>query len=408
MPGYSYIAKDGSGRRVEGVREAESPNVLVSMLRSQGLTVVKVGRPTKAKGYLKRTWSLMGQQRKRVSVGDLASLCRQLTTLIEAGIPILDALGIIAGQISNLTLRETIQQVTEDVKGGYDLSAAMAKHMKVFPDIFISMIQAGESSSELSTVMGQLSTHLESEDDLRKKVKSATSYPMFIIGFFFLSLIGVIFFLIPQFEKIFSDFDMELPLITRILMGTSNIALSYLPYELGVLAVGLFFLIRWARSLNGRYEIDRQKLKVPVFGEIIRKAVLARMSQTLATLLHSGVNVVEALDIAGKTSGNLVIAQTLDEVRMGVIGGATLAGQMRKRPIFPELMVGMISAGEESGALCPMLSKLAESYARDVDTEINGITSLLEPMILLAVGGVVMIVVLSIYLPIFKMSTQMK
>jgi len=182
---------------------------------------------------------------------------------------------------------------------------------------------------------------------------------------------------------------------------------SNLPYELGVLGIALFFLIRWARTLNGRYTIDRQKLKIPIFGNIIRKTILARLSQTLSTLLHSGVHVIEALDIAGKTSGNMVLTQMIDGVRMGVIGGSTLAHQMRRRPIFPEMMVGMVAAGEESGALAPMLGKLAEAYASDVDSDISGITSLLEPMILVGLGAVVMITVLALYLPIFKMATAL-
>jgi len=267
------------------------------------------------------------------------------------------------------------------------------------------MIQAGEKSSEMSKVMSQLASYLEAEDDLKKKIKSATTYPAFIMGFFVAALLGIIFLLIPKFEKIFSDFDMELPLLTRMLIGISDFALSNILFEVGALGIFLVLFLRWARSLSGRYTIDRQKLKIPIFGEIIRKASVARLSQTLATLFESGVPVADALEIAGKTSGNLVIAQMLDGVRMGVIGGSSIASQMRKRPVFPKMMVGMVSAGEESGELAPMLSKLADSYARDVDTAISGITSVMEPIIIVALGGVMMVAVLAIYLPIFKMST---
>lgn len=405
MPGYPYVAKDEKGHRVEGVGEAESPNVLVAMLRSQGLTVVKVGRPKRIKTSSSRSHGIFSARKKRVSVGDLATMCRQLTTLSESGIQILDALEILIEQAQNVTLQEVLEQAREDVKGGSDFSDALAKHPKVFSTLFISMIQAGEKSSEMSKVMSQLASYLEAEDDLKKKIKSATTYPAFIMGFFVAALFGIVFLLVPKFEKIFSDFDMELPLLTRVLIGVSDFALSNILFELGALGIFLVLVLRWARSLSGRYTIDRQKLRIPIFGEIIRKASVARLSQTLATLFESGVPVADALEIAGKTSGNLVIAQMLDGVRMGVIGGSSIASQMRKRPVFPKMMVGMVSAGEESGELASMLSKLADSYSRDVDTAISGITSIMEPIIIVALGGVMMVAVLAIYLPIFKMST---
>jgi len=378
------------------------------MLRARGLTVVKVGRAKKIRASRSRSQGIFAPRKKRVSVADLATMCRQLTTLTESGIPILNALEILVDQAQNVTLREALEQISEDVKGGDDFSEALSKHQKVFSNLFISMVQAGEKSSEMSKVLSQLASYLEAEDDLKKKIKSATTYPIFIMGFFGVALLGIIFLLIPKFEKIFSSFDAELPLVTRVLIGISNFGVSNLLYEVVGLGIFLFLFLRWARSLGGRYTIDRQKLKIPIFGEIIQKASIARLSQTLATLFESGVPVADALEIAGKTSGNLVIAQTLDAVRMAVIGGASITSQMRKRPLFPKMMVGMVSAGEESGELAPMLTRLSESYSRDVDTAISGLTSIMEPIILVAMGGVMMVAIMAIYLPIFKMATTIQ
>lgn len=402
MPGYPYIAKDTTGRKVEGVAEAESPNVLVSMLRDQGLTVVRVGRPKKIKANL---FGARGAKKKRVSIGELATFCRQLTTLVDSGITILNALEMLIEQATNVTLREALEEVKEDVKGGAALSVALSRHPKVFTDLFVSMVHGAERSGELSKILGQLASYLETEYELRQKIKSATTYPIFIMGFFLVALSAVIFFIIPKFQGIFEDYDIELPLITQVLMGISDFAVSNILYEVAAIGIALFLFLRWAKTVSGRYTLDQQKLKIPIFGKFIHKASIARLSQTLATLVQSGVPIIDAIDIAGKTAGNMVITQMLDGVRLGVIGGSTIAGQMRRRPIFPKIMVGMVAAGEESGALAPMLEKLSMGYAKEVDAEISGIMSVMEPIIIVAIGGLVLVTVMAIYLPIFKMSS---
>jgi len=404
MPRFTYIARDRYGQRVESSAEAQSPYMLVSSLRERGLTVISIGRQRVAKApRSKGSGSKM--KKKAIDLGDLAGFCRQLATLVEAGVPIVGSLEILTEQVPNKNLREIVADLKESVKAGDALSAALARHSKIFPALFTSMTRVGEETGELSTILSRMASHLEKQYRLRKQIKSATTYPLFITGFFLTSLAGIVFFLIPKFKEIFSDFDLELPFLTRALIAVSNFATSNAPYGIGGLAFLAILWTRWSRTINGRYLLDRKKIGMPIVGELIKKVSLARFSQTLSTLMGSGVPVAEALEIAGRTSGNLVIEEMVEGVRAGVVGGSSIAEGFRKRPIFPKLMVGMVAAGEESGALAQMLEKVADTYAEEVDSAVSGLTSVIEPVLIVGLGAVILVVVLAIYLPIFKMAT---
>ena len=338
-------------------------------------------------------------------MGDLAGFCRQLAILVDAGIPLVRCLDILTDQVANDNLKAIIAELKSDLEAGDSFSAALAKHPKVFSIVFTSLIKAGEEGGSLQKILAQLASYQEAQYRLRKKIKSAMTYPVFIACFFLVALMGIVFFLIPTFENIFSGLGAELPPLTLALMAISHFATANILYEFGGVAVVVISYLKWSHTNKGRYLLDRMKLRLPIFGEIIKKVSVARFSQTLGTLVQSGVSVIDALEIAGNSSGNLVISGVVRGVQRGVIAGSTIAEQMGKSSIFPKMMVGMISAGEESGALAQMLGRVANVYDEEVDSAVSGLTSIIEPILMLGMGVVVLIVVLAIYLPVFKLAT---
>ena len=403
MPRFTYVARDGDGRKVDGSFEAESAYSLVSLLRERGLTVISVGKPKKVSTVGKE--SRIRITGRNVKIAELANFCRQLATLVDAGISLSKSLGIVADQIENESFKQTINTVKDDLEAGQSFPEALSRHPKTFSVLFVSMAEAGTKGGGLAVILTQLASYLEARAELEKKIKSATTYPLFITIFFFVAIVVVMFFLVPKFESIFASFDVPLPLLTQAMIGISRFLTSHIVYEIvGILLIGFIFY-RWSRTVNGRYVIDDWKLRVPLFGKLLRKEGIARFSQTLATLVRNGVSVIDALQIVAKAAGNVVIEQAIEAVRTGAMNGSSISEEMSKRPIFPQILVGMIAAGEESGTLPEMLSKVSDFYTSEVNAIVDGLSSIIEPLLIVCLGGVVAIVVLSIYLPIFKMAT---
>ena len=400
---FTYVAKDQNNRKVEGSFEAESSYALISLLRERGLTVISVGKPRELStvGKKKRT----KKRGKKIKTGELAHFTRQLASLVDAGVPLTRSLGITAEQIENVTLQEIVFTVKNDVEAGQDFSRALSRHPRTFSVLFCSMVEAGLQGGGLATILSQLATYLEARAELTRKVKSAMTYPVFISIFFFLVLVVVMFFLIPKFEGIFSGFGIELPLLTRTMIGMSRFLINHIIYEIVGTTLFGFLFYRWSRTVNGRYAIDGKKLRVPVFGKLLCKETVARFSQTLATLVGNGVSVIDALQIVARTAGNVVVEEAIEGVRTGVINGASISGEMSKRSIFPQMLVGMVNAGEESGTLPEMLGKVSDFYTGEVDAMVDGLSSIIEPLLIVSLGGIVAVVVLAIYLPIFQMVT---
>jgi len=398
MSEFAYTAKATSGKTVTGVREAESEMSLVSTLRKENLVVIAI-EPASASSKVRT------KRKGKVKVKHLAILCRQLSAMLEAGLPVLTSLEGIADQIDSVTLAAVLKEAGADIEAGSTLSQALSKHPRIFSVLFTAMIKAGEESGALPGVLGRLGDYLEARDALTTKIKSASAYPAFIAGFFVIAVAGIMLFLIPQFEKIFADFALDLPPLTKFLIATSRFIGNNLIWEIVLIAVGGYLFWRWKGTLAGRHKIDEVMLKAPVLGKLILKASVARFSRTLGTLMQNGVPVVQALEIVGETSGNLIVKEAIDSVTAGVVNGSTISEKLAESPVFPKMVVSMVAAGEGSGSLPQMLDKISDFYTREVDAAIAGLTSMIEPALIVGLGGVVTVVVLAIYLPIFQMAT---
>lgn len=398
MPEFLYTAKSLDGRTVEGSRVADSETSLVSQLRKEDLIVISIV-PQAAKRPPRE------KKGKKIKVRDLAVVCGQLSAMLDAGLPVLESLEGISEQVENKMLGQILREVATDIEAGSTLSQALAKHGKVFSTLFISMTRAGEEAGALPKVMNRLAAYLEARDALARKIRSASAYPAFIAGFFVIAVAAIMFFLIPKFEAIFSDFDLELPTLTKILIATSRFMGHNILWEILALALATYLFFRWKGSENGKRRFDAWMLSVPMFGKIVRKAAVARFSKTLGTLLDNGVSVVDALEIVGETAGNSVVKEAVDSVGEGVINGSTISGELSECKVFPKMVVSMVSAGESSGDLPKMLDKVADFYTREVDAAISTLTSMIEPVLIVGLGAIVTVVVLAIYLPIFQMAT---
>jgi len=398
MPEFVFTAKTPNGKTVQGTRFSESEMSLVSSLRREELVVVAVApAPIKAKRGSKKG--------KKVKTKDLAIFCRQMGAMLGAGLPVLESIQSIADQSDHVTMQKVLREIAADVEAGATLCAAFGKHQKIFSSLFTSMIRAGEEAGALPNVLKRLGDYLEAKDELNGKIRSASAYPAFIAGFFIMAVAGIMLFLIPQFESIFESFDLELPALTKFLMASSRFIGRYLLWEIILTGAGVFAFIKWNKTAAGRATIDGWLLKAPIFGKLILKAAVARFSSTLSTLMDNGVAVVAALEIVGETSGNAVVKAAVDNVSRGVINGSTIAEKLAESPVFPKMVISMVAAGEGSGNLPDMLSKISDFYSREVDAAISGLTSMIEPILIVGLGVIVTVVVLAIYLPIFQMAT---
>lgn len=405
MSRFSYIARDGTGRSVRALQDAESARALVSSLRLRGLTPISV-EEIKPKPGARAKPAKVG--RKKIKLKEVAVFSRQLTTMLKAGLTIVSSIGDIGAELENLNFQRILKDVRDDIEGGSTFSEALSRHPGAFSILFISMVRAGEAGGNLEGVLEELASYLEGQVALRKKIKSATSYPIFIGVFVFLALCGVIFFLIPKFQEMFASFGAELPLLTLIIMNISNFATHNILAIIGVAFVmGILFRV-FSRTEVGRYQIDRLKLKLPIFGKMVHKAILTRFARTLGTLLASGVSIVLSLEMVAKISGNVLVERALAKVRAGVIGGSTIAEELGKHELFPRLLIRMVSVGEKSGKISEMLEKLSDSYDEELDATISGLTSIIEPLLIVCLGGIVGIVVIAIYFPIFKLAATMR
>lgn len=399
MTEFAYTAKAPNGKTVQGIRAAESEMGLVSLLRKEELVVLSVA-PASAMAKPSRA-----SKRGKVKVKDLAVLCRQLSAMLDAGLPVLESLEGIAGQIDNPTLAEVLTEVATDIEAGSTFSQSLGKREKVFSLLFVAMVKAGEEAGALPSVLSRLGDYLEARDELTRKIKSASAYPAFIAVFFVVAVAGIMLFLIPQFEGIFEDFDMELPMLTKTLILLSRFIGQNLIWEILLFAIGGYVFWRWKSTPGGRRTLDDLILKAPVFGKLVLKASVARFSRTLGTLMENGVSVVPALEIVGQTAGNTIVKEAVDNVSEGVVNGATISEKLSESPVFPKMVVSMVAAGEGAGNLPDMLEKVSDFYTKEVDAAITSLTSMIEPALIVGLGAIVTVVVLAIYLPIFQMAT---
>jgi type IV pilus assembly protein PilC len=410
MPKYYYVARDASGKRREGTIEGESNSAVITVLRRQQLLPVEV-RAVSEKGLISITVPSGGGKRPRahrVSLSEMALFSRQLATMLEAGIPILETIGDLASQTQNRYFALVLNRIRDDIREGSNFSQALARHPKVFSTLYVALVRSGEESGNLVEVLRELSSELEDQLTLIRKVRQAVSYPA-VVSMFFVGVVAFVFlYLVPKFQEIFASFGAQLPLFTRIILNISRFSLKFFPFIIIFLIVAWVFVIWYAKTRAGRRRIDRVKLRIPVFGPLMLKVSLARFARSLSTLLRGGVNVVSALEIVSKTAGNAIVEDSIEKVRRGVIKGELLGQEMKKYLIFPSMLVRMVSVGEETGRTDDMLTRMSRFFRDEVDVTLNILSSILEPVLIVGLGVIVGTVVLAIYLPIFKLAATIR
>jgi len=401
MPVFAWEGRTRQGTLKKGVIEAASEAAAMMQLRGQSIIPVSV-KPKAARGIN------LGL-RRGVKTRDLVVFTRQFATMIDAGLPLVQCLDIQAEQQSNKNFGEALSRVKSDVEQGATFAESLGRHPRIFDELYVNLVTAGEVGGVLDTILNRLAAYLEKADNLKRKVKSAMVYPITVmvvaIGVLVLLLVKVI----PVFEKMFKDFGGALPGPTQLVINISHTMQYYLPYiVVGAVGLGIAYSQARKRSPRFRYQTDAAYLKMPVFGPLLRKVAVARFSRTFSTMLSSGVPILDALDICAKTSGNRVIESGLQKTRTAISEGKTIAEPLRAARMFPAMVVQMIAVGEQTGAMDSMLAKLADFYDDEVDAGVAALTSLLEPVMMVFLGGTVGTILIAMYLPIFKIAEVVK
>ena len=396
---FDYKVRDRSGRLVSGQLDGDNLALVAAKLRDMGFAPVEI-KPVKGLN-LKTEINIPGIS-DRVKLKEVALMSRQLATMVAAGLSLVRALNVISDQIESKPLRLAMIQVREDVEQGSLLSSALEKLPKIFPPIYIAMVRAGEVGGALDVVLLKLSTTLEKQVELRSKVRSAMAYPAIVVSLVIVIVTALMIFVVPIFKHLFASLGAQLPLPTRIVIGISNIVASiYLLVVIAAIIVIIIAFRKWIATPGGRASWDRFKLKPPVFGPLVHKVALARFSSTLASLLAAGVPIIESLDIVAANAGNQLVADAVRGAQDGVRQGQSLSSTLAQYDVMPVMVTQMIETGEESGALDSMLDKVAEFYDNEVDSTVQSLTSVLEPLLIVTMGAAIGFIVISMYLPMF-------
>ena len=402
MPLFAYKAKEANGNITTGTVEAVKEGEAVAKLRSQKLTVVEIAESTTSV-FSKIKEKIPGFGPPEVTSKDLVLFSRQLSTLVSAGVPIVQSLGILADQSENPTFRKVLAEVRGDIEAGLSISDALKKHLEAFPEIYTAMIRAGELGGILDTILERLSTFLEAAEALKAKVKGAMMYPFIVLTICGAVTLFLLMFVIPTFQTIFSSFGKELPTPTQILIDLSGFLRSkwYLVIATPIAAFQGFK--RYYKTTAGRKVVDAKVLKAPVFGILLKKVAVAKFTRTLGTLIKSGVPIMQGLETVAATAGNVVIEEAVLSAHESIREGGRLADPLKKSGLFPQMVTQMIAVGEETGALDQMLTKIADFYDQEVDTAVKGLTSMIEPIVIVVMGVVIGSIVIAMFLPMFEM-----
>ena len=402
MPVFKYAAKDKDSRNVGGKIAAESQTVVLEELRKRQLTIISI-QEVKGSGGGQKAF-----ERKKVKVDDVVLFSRQLATMIEAGIPIIQALEALQEQADQPAFRKVIGQVKEEIQHGSTLANAFSKHPQVFDMLFVNMVRVGETGGVLNEVLDRISTYMEKILKLKRKIQSALTYPAVVVTMAIIITTILIVKVVPTFAEIYSSFGEKLPPMTQLLIFISDIIRKYLLWIILAIFVLVTAVVRWHKTYRGARVIDGAVLKLPIFGELIRKVILSRFSRTLATLVQSGVPILESLEIVQRTVGNTVVADVVDDVREHVREGESIATPLEKTDVFPKMVTRMISIGEKSGEIEKMLLKVAEFYDDQVDRAVEGLTSIIEPVIIGFLGIVIGFIVIALFMPIMNITQLIK
>ena len=394
MPVFNYTARTLTGELQSGSIDLPSENEVVAHLRKNRMIVVKVQQAPKD---IKISFG------GGVSTHDIVIFTRQFATMINSGLPLVQALDILAEQTENPKLKEVTRAVVYDVESGHTLADALRKHPKAFSDLYVNMVAAGEAGGILDTILLRLATFMEKNDVLVRKVKGAMIYPSVIFSVAGLCVMVLLIFVIPVFQQMFSSIGQQLPMPTRIVIGMSDILKNFWWLIGGAIAAIVFGLRRYYATPTGRLNLDKVLLAMPVLGDVIRKSSVSRFTRTLGTLIASGVSILDGLEITAKTAGNRVIHDAVMESRNSIAGGETIAAPLQKSKVFPPMVISMIAVGEQTGGLDEMLSKIADFYDEEVDAAVENLLAAMEPIMIVFLGGIVGGMIVAMYLPIFSM-----
>lgn len=407
MAKFAYKAKASSGELTQGAIEATSATEARVKLRAQNLepmTIVSVVRPTQVAAKSSSQGSMFsGLLSTRVNSKDLQIFTRQFATLINAGIPVVDSLKILSEGLRPGPLKEAASKVKISIEGGRRLADSMAASPRVFDKLYCNMIQAGEEAGILDTILQRLATYMEKSEKIKGQVKGALIYPSVIVAVACLVITGILIFIIPKFQEFFMAAGKEPPALTMFVVGISQSLMHKWYMYLGAIVGIPIMFSQWLKTPDGKITFDRVMIKAPVFGEVLQKSAVARLSRTLSTLLASGVGIIDAIEIAARTSGNSVIEEAMIKCKASVTQGRTFAQPLAKQKAIPEMVVQMIAIGEQSGTLDKMLGKIADFYEDEVETAIKTMTSLIEPLLMVVLGGIIAFLVIAMYLPVFQM-----
>jgi type IV pilus assembly protein PilC len=397
-----FQAKNTAGKVQMGQLEAQDEIEARSKLKNQGLVPLRILPAGGSTGAQKNPLSAFGAG--KVSTKDLQIFTRQFSTLINAGIPVVDSLKMLSEGKRDPKLKEAAYKVRTAIESGKRLGDAMATMPDIFDRFYVNMVRAGEEAGILDGILMRLASYMEKTEKLKKQVKGALFLPGAILVVAALVISGILIFVIPRFQELYSGAGKELPALTKLVVGLSNLFIHRWYVVLGALIGGPWGLMTWMQTHEGKQVTDRLFLKIPMFGELIQKSSVAKLSRTLSTLLSSGVSVMDALDIAARTAGNVVIEGALVRSKDSVMTGRPLAAPLQKEPAIPDMVSQMIAIGEQSGTLDTMLSKIADFYEDDVENAVKALTSMIEPLLMIFLGGTIAVLVLAMYLPIFEMA----
>ncbi len=381
--------------------EAESENIVRLTLRRQGI------EPTKIKPKPKDLFQNVKFLQPKVTEKDIVVMTRQFATMIDAGLPLVQCLEILYGQQDNRTFKRILKNIKEDVEEGSTFADALKQHPEVFDDLFVNLVAAGEIGGILDIILNRLAAYIEKAAKLKKKVKGAMTYPIVVMVIAVLVVAVILIFVIPVFQSMFADFGKALPVPTQVVVAISNFVKGYILYMVVGVVVLIFAFRRFYRTERGRAIVDNLILKAPVFGMLLRKVAVAKFTRTLGTMISSGVPILDSLDIVAATAGNKTIEGAIRETRQSISEGRTIAEPLADSEVFPSMVVQMISVGEATGALDTMLGKIADFYDDEVDAAVDALTSMLEPFMMVFLGGTIGGLVVSMYLPIFQMAGAM-
>ncbi|MBI4394783.1 MAG: type II secretion system F family protein [Candidatus Omnitrophica bacterium] len=405
MSEFEYVVKDKEGKNLQGRKEAANVNDIVAALRQQEYLIIRVTEVKPKLALFSRKGTRPGG---RIKADELVVFSRQLATMVEAGVPLVQSLNILSDQVENANLQRIILAIHDEVESGKNLSEALQKHKKVFSPLFVSMVKAGESSGSLEEILDRLASYIEKTSALQKKIRSALVYPTVVAIMAFIITFGMMTWVIPQFANIFASLNAPLPTPTRMLIAFSNFLRTNILLFFGTVGGGIFLLNRFVSTKAGRLWFDSLKLRMPIFGPLFLKVAVSKFSRTLSTLVKSGVPILSALEIVGKTSGNRLIEQVIGEVHNSIKEGESISAPLGKKKIFPPMVVRMIAVGEETGELDKMLSKIADFYDIQVDTAVDGLTSMIEPLVIAFLGIVIGGIVIAMFLPILTLTQALK